>query len=286
MRKKLKNIRIIFTMAILAFSMPARSQEITPHLYRSLQYRHIGPVGNRFSAVVGVPGDPNVYYAGAASGGVFKTTDGGIHWRPVSDSLDVSSIGSLAIASSDPNIVWAGTGETFIRSNISIGNGIYKSTDAGETWHRMGLENTGRIGRIVIDPRNPDIVFAAALGHCYGSQEERGVFKTTDGGKTWTRVLFVDEDTGCSDIAMDPTNPRILIAGMWQIEIKTWVRKSGGEGSGLYLSRDGGDTWKKLTGNGLPKPPVGKIGVAFAPSNPNRVYALIETAQFDFAGVL
>ena len=185
----------------------------------------------------GVPGDPDVYYAGAASGGIFKTTDGGVHWKPVFDDQPVSSIGSLAVAPSDPNVVWAGTGETFIRSNISLGNGIYKSTDAGKTWKRAGLENTGRIGRIVVDPRNPDVVFACALGHAYGPQQERGVFRTTDGGKTWERVLFVDENTGCSDLVMDPNNPRILFAGMWQMVIKTWGRESGGPGSGLYVRR-------------------------------------------------
>jgi len=158
---------------------------IDPGLFQQLRYRHIGPVGNRVIAVTGVPGNPFVCYAGAASGGIFKTIDGGVRWEPVFDGQDVSSIGSLAIAPSNPNIVWAGTGETFIRSNISIGNGIYKSTDAGKNWTRTGLEKTGRIGRIIIDPRDSDIVFAAALGHGYGPQPERGVFRTVDGGKTW-----------------------------------------------------------------------------------------------------
>jgi len=192
-----------------------------PGLFQQLKYRHIGPVGNRVISVTGVPGNPLISYAGAASGGIFKTIDGGVRWEPVFDGQDVSSIGSLAIAPSDPNVVWAGTGETFIRSNISIGNGIYRSTDTGKTWTRTGLEKTGRIGRIVIDPRNPDIVFAAALGHCYGPQPERGVFRTVDGGKSWEQVLFVDENTGCADIVMDPRNPRILFAAMWQVEIKT-----------------------------------------------------------------
>jgi len=264
----------------------AAAQELEPEVYGALKYRYIGPVGNRVIAVIGEPGNGNVFYFGAASGGVFKSTDGGVKWKPIFDKQDVSSVGSLAMAPSDPNVLWAGTGETFIRSNISLGNGIYKSTDAGRTWKHMGLGNTGRIGRILIDPRNPDVVFAAALGHCYGPQQERGVYKTTDGGATWERVLFVDENTGCSDIAMHPGNPRILIAGMWQIEMKTWVRNSGGPGSGLYMSKDGGTTWKKIEGSGLPKPPVGKIGVAFAPSDPDRIYALIETAQHDFLGVL
>jgi photosystem II stability/assembly factor-like uncharacterized protein len=250
-----------------------------PGLFQQLKYRHIGPVGNRVVAVAGVAGNPLIAYAGAASGGIFKTIDGGVRWEPVFDGQDVSSIGSLAIAPSDSNVVWAGTGETFIRSNISIGNGIYRSTDTGKTWTRTGLEKTGRIGRIVIDPRNPDIVFAAALGHCYGPQPERGVFRTVDGGKSWERVLFVDENTGCADIVMDPRNPRILFAAMWQVEIKTWGKFSGGPGSGIFVSRDGGTTWKRLLGRGLPPPPLGKIGLAVAASNPDRVYALIETGD-------
>jgi photosystem II stability/assembly factor-like uncharacterized protein len=255
------------------------AQQIKPTLFSQFNYRHIGPQGNRMIAVVGVPGDLNVYYAGAASGGIWKSTDGGINWKPIFDDQPVSSVGSLAIAPSDTQIIWAGSGETFIRSNISIGNGIYKSTDGGKTWMHMGLEKTGRIGRIVIHPHNPNIVFAAAMGHCYGPQPERGVFRTTDGGKAWERVLFVDENTGCSDIAMDPNNPRILFAGMWQVEIKTWGRWSGGPGSGVFMSIDGGKTWKHLTGHGLPDPPLGKIAVAVAPDNSNRVYSLIETGQ-------
>jgi photosystem II stability/assembly factor-like uncharacterized protein len=247
--------------------------------YAALKYRFIGPPGNRVSAVVGVPGDPNTYYAGAASGGVWKSADGGINWAPIFDDQPAQSIGSIAIAPSDPNVVWVGTGETFIRSNVSLGDGIYKSTDAGKTWKRMGLEKSGRIGRIAIDPRNPDVVFAAALGTCYGPQPERGVYRTQDGGKSWERVLFVDENTGASDLAMDPVNPRTLFAGTWQIEIKTWGRKSGGPGGGVFVSRDGGTTWKRITGAGLPEPPLGKIAVAVAPSNPRRVYALIETGE-------
>ncbi len=258
-------------------SKPASVPEKKPDLFAPLQFRHIGPVGNRVIAVVGIPGDPGVYYVGAASGGIFKTTDGGVTWQPIFDGQDVASVGSLAVAPSDPNVVWAGTGETFIRSNISHGNGIYRSTDAGKTWTRMGLEKAGRIGRIIIDPRNPDVVLAAAMGHCYGPQQERGVFRTADGGKTWNRVLFVDENTGCSDLAMDPTNPRLLFAGMWPMLIRTWGKWSGGPGGSLHASRDGGLTWKRLEGSGLPKTEIGKVGLAVAASDPNRVYALIET---------
>jgi photosystem II stability/assembly factor-like uncharacterized protein len=270
---------LVFFMVFVGTTIIGKDHfdKIDGTLFDQMEYRHIGPQGNRMIAVAGVPGDLNVYFAGAASGGLWKSTDGGFNWKPVFDDQPAQSVSAIAIAPSDPNIVWAGTGETFIRSNVSIGNGIYKSCDNGEHFKHMGLEKSGRIGRIIIHPRNPDIVFAAAMGHCYGPQKERGVFRTTDGGKTWEKVLFVDNKTGCSDIAMDPNNPRILFAGMWQVDIKTWGRWSGGPGSGVFVSRDTGTTWKRLEGNGLPKPPLGKIAVAVAQSNSQRVYALIET---------
>ena len=269
----------IAAVALVVFAAVSPAQQIDPHKLRQLEYRHIGPQGNRVLAVAGIPGDPTILYAGAATGGVWKSIDGGVHWKPIFDDQTALSIGSLAVAPSDPNIIWVGTGEAFIRGNISIGNGIYLSTDAGETWTNMGLENTGRIGRILIDPRDPNIVFAAAMGHCYGPQPERGVFRTTDGGKTWEKVLFVDENTGSSDIAMDPNNPRILYAGMWQLLIRTWGRRSGGPGSGLHKSTDGGTTWNKLSGHGLPTTTLGKIAVAIAPSDSKRIYTLIETGD-------
>ncbi|HSL71976.1 MAG TPA: hypothetical protein VK864_17130, partial [Longimicrobiales bacterium] len=250
-----------------------------PELYSTLHWRFIGPEGNRFSAAAGVPGNPRVYYVGAASGGIYRTTDGGVTWKPVFDAQPVQSIGALAVSPSEPNVVWAGTGEGKIRSHISIGQGVYRSVDGGDTWTLTGLEQTGRIPRLVVHPTNPDIVLVCALGHAYGPQRERGVFRTTDGGATWKHVLFVDENTGCSDLAMDPTNPRVLFAGTWQLEIKTWGRTSGGPGGGLHVSRDGGETWTRLSGNGLPTKPVGKVAVAIAPSNPQRVYALFETGD-------
>ena len=263
---------------------PASPQQAPdPAAYTALRWRHIGPEGNRFSAAAGIPGNPHTYYVGAASGGIYKTTDGGVHWDAIFDDQPVQSIGSLGVAASDPNIVWAGTGEGKIRSHVSVGQGVYKSTDAGATWTLMGLEQTGRIPRLVIHPANPDLVYICAMGHAYGPQPERGVFRTTDGGATWEHVLFVDEDTGCSDIVMDPTNPRVLFAGAWQLEIHTWGRTSGGPGGGLHVSRDGGDTWTKLNGPhngiGLPEKPVGKVAVGIAPSNPDRVYALLETGD-------
>jgi photosystem II stability/assembly factor-like uncharacterized protein len=260
-------------------ALVAQVPRVSTDLYGELRWRHIGPEGNRVSAVAGVPGDPLTYYAGSASGGIFKTTDAGVSWDPIFDDHPVHSIGDIAVAPSDPGIVWAGTGESCIRSHISVGEGIFKSTDAGRTWTRMGLEKTGRIGKVVIHPSNPDVVTACALGHAYGPQQERGVFRTTDGGKNWERVLFVDENTGCSSLAIDPANPRKLFAGMWQFDIKTWARESGGPGSGLFVSSDGGATWRRMTGGGLPTREVGKVVVAVAPSNPNRVYALIETGD-------
>ncbi len=256
-----------------AFAQPA------PDQLGGLKFRHIGPVGNRTLAVAGVPGDRTTYYAGAATGGIWKTEDAGLKWRPVFDDQESHAIGALAVSESDPNIVWAGTGETFIRANVSIGTGVFKSTDAGETWTNMGLRETARIGRILVHPTNPDIVYAASLGHAYTPQPERGVYRTTDGGETWELVLFVDENTGASDMVMDPNNPRILFAGMWQLEIRTWGRVSGGPGSGLYMSKDGGDNWTRLEGNGLPIHPVGKVAVCMSKSDSRRVFALIETSD-------
>jgi len=264
---------------VLVLSAPALAAQsrVDPGHFSDLGYRHVGPVGNRVSAVAGVPGDPNTYYFGAASGGVWKSEDGGIHWRPLFDDQDVQSIGAIAIAPSDPNVVWVGTGEAHIRSNVSIGNGVYRSLDAGESWDHMGLPETGRISRIAIHPRNPDIVFVAALGHLYGPQEERGVFRTTDGGESWERVLFAGPDAGASEIVMDPNNPRVLFAGTWQMLIRTWGRWSGGPQSGVWRSTDGGDSWERLEGNGLPRGTMGKVALAVSPANSDRIYALIET---------
>jgi len=255
------------------------AQEVPTSAFASMQYRHIGPLGNRITSVAGVPRDRFTYYAGAASGGLWKTEDGGVNWRPIFDDQPVHSVGEVEVSPSDPNIVWAGTGEPFIRSNVSIGNGVWKSTDAGDSWTHMGLEGTGRISRIVIHPANPDIVYAAAIGHGYAPQPERGIYRTMDGGATWEHVLFVDEETGASDLVMDPNNPRILFAGSWQIAIRTWTRTSGGPGSAIHVSRDGGTTWKRLSGNGLPTREIGKIALCMSRADSRRVYALIETGD-------
>jgi len=255
------------------------AQKVDVSQLKSLKYRHIGPLGNRVIAVAGIAGDPLTYYVGAASGGIWKTIDGGVNWKAILDDKPVHSIGALAVASSDPEVVWAGTGESFIRSNVSVGDGVWKSSDGGTTWSKMGLENTFRISRVIIHPTNPDVVYVGSLGHAYAPQKDRGVFRTTDGGKTWTKVLFVNDSTGVSDMVMDPNNPRIIFAGCWQLDIKTWGRQSGGKGSGIYMTRDGGDTWKRLSDNGLPKLPVGKISLTISKADSKKIYALIETAD-------
>ncbi len=245
------------------------------------RFRFMGPAqGGRISAVAGVPGDTLTYYFGAASGGVWKSTDGGVTSTAVFDAQPVQAIGALAVARSNPRIVWAGTGEAWaIRDADVMGDGIYKSTDAGRTWTNMGLRESGRIGRILIHPTNPDIVFACVLGRTTGPQEERGVYRTTDGGQHWDRVLFVDPNTGCSGLSMDANDPNVLFAGTWQVVMYTWAMFSGGAGSGIYVTRDGGTTWSRVEHEGLPNSPVGKIDVAIAPSNSSRVYALIQTAN-------
>ena len=261
--------------------MPALlAQKLNPNDFKQLSYRFIGPDGNRAIAIAGEPGNNNVVYIGAASGGIFKTDDQGVTWKPIFDDQDVSSIGALALAPSYPRQVWAGTGETFvIRPAHSLGNGIYKSSDAGKSWKNMGLEKSGRIGRVIVSPKDTNTVYACALGHTYGPQQERGVYRTKNGGKTWERVLFLNEKTGANDLAINPQNPEILFAGMWNININTWGLQSGGEGGGVYRSQDGGTTWEPLHTKGLPGgpgKPVGKVAVAVAPGQPNVVYALFE----------
>ena len=273
--------KLLITPLLFAFVYSVSiAQQIDPANFDNLNFRFIGPEGNRAIAIAGEPGNPMVSYIGAASGGLWKTSDGGIRWHPITDSLSVSSVGSVALAPSNPNQVWMGTGETFvIRPAHAMGDGIYKSDNAGKTWERKGLEKTGRIGRVVIHPTNANIVYAAALGHTYGPQQERGVYRTKDGGDTWERILFTDEGTGAADITIDPKNPNILYAAMWSIHINTWGLRSGGPGGGIYRSMDGGDSWEPMTKNGLPggtKRLVGKTAVALSHNSPNVVYALFE----------
>lgn len=256
---------------------PAKLKDL-PEL-KPLKYRLLGPAwGGRGSRARGVPGNPNVYYAAAASGGVWKSVDGGLTWNSVFDEQPVSSIGSIAVAPSDPNVIYAGSGEANIRGNVGAGNGIYRSLDGGKTWTHVWKQE-GQIGTMVVHPRNADIAFAAVLGHAFGPNPERGVYRTKDGGKTWEQILKKDEWTGASDVALDPSNPNIVFAGLWQARRRPWELTSGGPGSGLYVSRDGGDTWKQLTGDGLPSGVWGKTGIAVAPSDGSIVYALIEADE-------
>ncbi len=270
------------TIAILLIGMlfaVADEPPKGPEELSQLKYRSIGPAhGGRISRVSGLSGDPNVYYAATASGGVWKSIDAGITWKPVFDGQPMMSIGAIAVAPSDPNVVYVGTGEANIRGNVSAGDGIYKSLDAGKTWNHVWKQE-GQIGTMIVHPADPDIAFAAVLGHAFGPNPERGVFRTRDGGKSWQQVLKKDSDSGASDVCFDPSNPNVLFAGFWQARRRPWELISGGPGSGLYTSRDGGDTWKQLTGQGLPEGVWGKVGVAVAPSDGRRVYALIEAGE-------
>src|SRR5437762_1897234 len=266
----------IWTAELSAY---AQGPNAAPKDQETFRFRFLGPRGgNRIASVAGVPGDASTYYAGAASGGVWKSADGGNNWEPIFDKQPAAAIGAIAVAPSDPSMVWAGTGEAWaIRDSDVMGNGVYLSTDSGKSWNHVGLDETGRIGRILVHPTNPDVAYVCALGRATGPQQERGVYRTTDRGQHWERVLFADENTGCSGLTMDPHNPRILLAGMWQLEMHTWGEFSGGPGSAVYLSKDGGTKWMKLEGHGLSKPPVGKIDVVIAPTNPDRFFSLIQT---------
>ena len=276
----MKKIQLILFATLTFFlSNKSFSQNLSKETIEEMQFRHVGPVGNRVTTVAGIPNDPMTYYVGAASGGVWKTIDGGLNWNPIFDNQDVHSIGAISIAPSDPMTIYVGTGESSIRSNVSIGDGVYKSEDGGETWKHLGLKNTGRISRIIIHPKNRDLIYVGSLGHAYAPQKERGVFMSENGGESWKHVLFIDDNTGISDMVMDPDNSRILFAGAWQLDLKTWRRISGGPGSGIFKSVDGGVNWTKLKGNGLPKKDVGKIALAMTPADPDRLYALIETGD-------
>jgi photosystem II stability/assembly factor-like uncharacterized protein len=250
--------------------------------WKGLQYRLVGPFrGGRVVAVSGVVGQDNVYYFGATAGGVWKTTDGGLNWKPIFDKTKDASpaIGAIGVSESDPNVIYVGTGEACIRGNIVGGNGVYKSIDAGKTWKFAGLADTHAIGRLAVNPKNPDIAFVAALGHPFADNEERGIFRTQDGGKTWEKVLYKDAKTGGIDVVFDPSNSNILFAALWQARRTPWSLDSGGLGSGLYRSLDGGTTWKELKGHGLPEGILGRIGVTVSGANPNRVWAVVEAEK-------
>ena len=257
---------------------PPASWSDPPEL-EGLKFRSVGPaLGGRVTRVAGVPGDPLTSFVATAGGGLWRSLDGGVHFSPVFDGQPTATIGAIAVAPSDRNVVYAGSGEANIRGNVEPGNGIYRSTDGGTTWKQVWTQK-GQIGALAVDPRNADVAVAAVLGHAFGPNAERGVYRTTDGGRSWKRVLFVDEATGASDVAIDATNPRILFAGLWQARRTPWSLTSGGPGSGLYRSSDGGESWTRLAGKGLPEGIWGKVGVAVAPSDGRRVYALIEAEQ-------
>ena len=246
-------------------------------LFKGLKYRLVGPSrGGRVTTVTGVPSQPRTFYMGVASGGVFRTTDGGENWIPISDGkIPVGSIGSIAVAESDPNVIYVGTGSDGVRSNVSTGRGIYKSTDAGATWEFIGLYNAGQTGAVRIHPTNPNIAWVAAYGDIFKPNNDRGVFKTTDGGKTWKKTLYVSDSTGAMDVELQPGNPNVVFAWMSRIERKPWTIISGSREGGLYKSTDGGETWTHITA-GLPNELIGKGNIAVTAANPQRVYALIE----------
>ncbi len=248
--------------------------------FAAMHWRNIGPFrGGRAIAVAGVPGEPEVFYFGAAAGGVWKTMDAGSTWKPVFDHEPISSIGAIAVAPSNHNVVYVGAGEGALRGNISYGDGVYKSVDAGKTWTNIGLKDTRQIGAIVVDPANPDVVMVAAIGHAFGPNSERGVFRSADGGRTWSKVLYRDVNTGAIDITFDPNNSKIVYAALWQVRRQPWNFSSGGPGSGLFRSTDGGLTWSELKGQGLPTGILGRIDVSVSAADSKRVYAMIEAAD-------
>ncbi|HEY2394477.1 MAG TPA: hypothetical protein VGH81_00670 [Rudaea sp.] len=282
------SIRFVIAFAFAAMILPALAASDSkpagaplppdekPKPYGALKYRTIGPaVGGRVDRVTGVPGDPLTFYLAAAQGGIWKSENGGRDFKPVFDDQPNGNTGSIAVAASDHSVLYVGTGEANIRGNVSFGTGIFKSTDAGKSWKQVWTTH-GQIGTIAIDPRNAEVAYAAVFGSPFGASKERGVYRTTDGGKNWQRVLFKDELTGASDVAIDPNRPHVLFAGLWQAKRYPWDLTSGGPGSGLYRSDDGGDTWKQISEHGLPLGEMGKIGVAISRTDSNRVYALIE----------
>jgi photosystem II stability/assembly factor-like uncharacterized protein len=275
------SMRFFRRLLFAAIPLLLAAQQGDPFL-RDLRFRLIGPFrGGRSVAVAGVPSDAKTYYLGATGGGVWKTTDAGLSWLPVSDGFfKTGSVGALAVAAADPNTIYAGMGEACVRGNASNGDGVYKSIDGGRTWRNVGLEQTYHIGAVVVHPRNPDIVYVAALGHLWGPNPERGVYRSTDGGQTWKQVLTRGPDTGAADIAMDPSNPRVLYASFWEASRKPWRLDSGGPNSGIWKSSDGGDTWQDLShAPGLPRGVEGRIGITVSPANPERVWALVEAAD-------
>ena len=257
-------------------------ENVNPALFSSMEWRLIGPFrGGRVVAVAGDSHDPMTFYFGACAGGVWKTTDGGTYWKNITDGFfNVSAVGAVAVSESDPNVIYVGTGEACLRANVCHGDGVYRSTDGGETWAHLGLEDTHHISRVRIHPQNPDIVYVAAMGHAYGPNDERGIFRSKDGGSTWEKILHKSSRAGSSDLTMDPNNPRILFAGIYQAQRYPWINEGGGPDSGLHRSVDGGDTWEDITNNpGLPEGLKGRLGVSISPAKSGRVWAMIEAKE-------
>ncbi len=274
-------VYVFVAVSLLVFSQAVSAKE-DPQLFAGLKARIIGPanMSGRIGAIDAVVSNPNIIYVGAATGGLWKSEDGGLTWTPVFDDQPVSSIGAIAINQSNPSIVWVGTGEATPRNSVGVGRGVYLTIDGGKTWEFLGLEKTEKISKILLDPDDPDVAYVGAMGTTWGENPERGVYKTEDAGKTWEKVLFVDEKTGVADMAMDPQNPNKIMAAMWEHRRWPWFFKSGGPGSGLYISVNGGKSWKKLTDkDGLPSGELGRIGVAFSTNKPEVVYALVEAEK-------
>src|SRR5215472_8636060 len=252
---------------------------MTGDLLSAIEWRMIGPFrGGRVGAVAAAWDEPRTFYFGSTGGGVWKTTDGGSYWENVSDAFfQRASVGALAVARADSNVLYAGMGESCIRGNVSHGDGVYKSTDAGKTWKHLGLADTRHISKVRVHPSDPNIVYVAALGHAHGPNQERGIFRTRDGGKSWDHVMFRSQEAGASDLSMDPHNPRVLYASFWEARRAPWALTSGGAGSGLFKSTDGGDTWTEISHNkGLPKGTLGKVGVSASGAQRDRIFAIVE----------
>ena len=270
--------KILFLLTTLFCSFFSEAQTVNEDLYDALEYRLIGPFrGGRSAAVTGVPDQPNLFYFGATGGGVWKTLNGGRTWENISDGYFGGSVGSISVAESDKNVIYVGGGEKTVRGNVSSGYGVWKSVDAGKTWKASGLDKSRHISRIRIHPKNPDIVYAAVMGNLYKGTQERGVYKSTDGGKTWTKKLFANEDAGAVDLTFDPNNPRILYASTWNIRRTPYSLSSGGDGSALWKSTDEGETWTEISKmKGFPEGTLGIIGVTVSPVNSERVWAIVE----------
>ncbi|HEY3644321.1 MAG TPA: glycosyl hydrolase, partial [Gammaproteobacteria bacterium] len=279
-------LRPVCLAALLCLALPAWGEAPAPSsgdsALQALQWRLAGPFrGGRVDAVAGIPGDHNTFYMGAADGGIWKTTDAGHHWNNISDCcLDAGPVGAIAVAPSDAKVIYAGTGEPFPRGDVLTGDGLWRSSDAGKTWVNVGLRETRIISNIIVDPKDPQHLYVGALGHLFGPNPERGVYESKDGGKSWQRILFVDAETGTADLVMDPADPKTLYAALWQVSRRPWNFSSGGPGSGIWKTTDGGAHWTDLSHNpGLPTGILGRIGIALPQTAKDRVYAVVEAGE-------